>query len=54
METYLELIENKIKIILNRPEKNDLTFDLLDTDKSMKNKMVILKEKQKSMVRSNW
>ena len=49
METYLELIENKIKTILNRPEKNDLTFDLLDTDKSMKNKMVILKEKQKSM-----
>lgn len=49
METYLELIEKKIKTILNRPEKNDLTFDLLDTDKSMKNKMVILKEKQKSM-----
>ena len=49
METYLKLIEKKIKTILNRPEKNDLTFDLLDTDKSMKNKMVILKEKQKSM-----
>jgi len=49
MDSYLELIGEKIKEIIQRPEKNNLTFDLLDTDKSIKNKMVILKEKQKSM-----
>jgi len=49
MERYLENIKLKINEILERPEKNDLTFDILDTEKSKKNKMIVLKEKQKSM-----
>lgn len=49
INSYLKIIDIKIKTILKRPEKNNLTFDLLDTDKSIKNKMIILKEKQKSM-----
>lgn len=49
IDSYLKIIDTKIKEILERPEKNDLTFDLLDTEKSIKNKMIILKEKQKSM-----
>jgi hypothetical protein len=49
LEEYLELIESKIKSILTRHENEILTYDILDTEKSIKNKLIILKEKQRQM-----
>ena len=46
---YFELINNQIKTILSRPEKNVLTFDMLDTEKSKTNKLIALKVKQHQM-----
>ena len=31
LSKYFELLENKIQSILSRPEKNVLTYDILDT-----------------------
>jgi hypothetical protein len=39
LSKYFELLENKIQIILSRPEKNVLTYDILDTEKSKTNKL---------------
>lgn len=49
LEEYLKNLEAKIIKILLRPEKEHLTFDILDTEKSKKNKLLALKEKQRQM-----
>jgi hypothetical protein len=49
LDIYLKLIENKIQNILLRPEKEKLTYDILDTEKSKQNKLLVLKEKQRQM-----
>lgn len=46
---YLNFIDNRIKDILSRPSKDNLTYDILDTEKSKINKMIILKEKHRQM-----
>jgi hypothetical protein len=48
-QVYLTFIENQIKIIMQRPVKEILTFDILDTERSKKNKMIALQEKQRQM-----
>lgn len=49
LSKYFELLENDIKNILLRPEKNVLTYDILDTEKLKRNKFLALKEKQRQM-----
>lgn len=49
LSKYFESLENKIQDILSRPEKNVLTYDILDTEKSKTNKLLALKEKQRQM-----
>ena len=46
---YFELLGTNIQNILSRPEKDILTYDILDTDISKKNKLLALKEKQRQM-----
>jgi len=46
---YFEKIEMCIKNILLRPEKDVLTYDILDTEKTKINKIIALKEKQRQM-----
>jgi hypothetical protein len=46
---YFELLENNIKNILLRPERDILRYDMLDTEKTKKNKRIVLKEKQRQM-----
>lgn len=46
LEEYLDLMEKKIKDILNRKEKNNISFDILDTEDKRRNKLIYLKEKQ--------
>ena len=46
---YFELLGKNIQNILSRPEKDILTYDILDTDISKKNKLLALKEKQRQM-----
>jgi hypothetical protein len=46
---YFELLETKIQNILSRPEKDALTYDILDTEKSTANKLLALKERQRQM-----
>jgi hypothetical protein len=46
---YCELLERSIQRILLRPENSVLTYDILDTEKSRKNKLIVLKEKQRQM-----
>jgi len=49
LQTYLDNIERNIIAILSRPIQENMTFDILDTEKSKKNKLVSLKEKQRQM-----
>lgn len=49
LEKYFELLENSIQNILSRHENDTLTFDILDTEKSKRNKLIALKEKQRQM-----
>jgi hypothetical protein len=49
LSDYFELLDKRIGTILMRPEKDVLTYDILDTKKSAKNKMIVLKEKQRQM-----
>ena len=42
-------METIIQSILLRPENDALTYDILDTEKSKKNKLLSLKEKQRQM-----
>jgi hypothetical protein len=46
---YLIILENIIKEIITRPEKDVLTYDILDTEKTRQNKLLVLKEKQRQM-----
>lgn len=46
---YFEKMEQIIQNILWRHEKDVLTYDILDTEKSKKNKLLSLKEKQRQM-----
>ena len=49
LEEYFKNVELIIKEILSRPENDELTYDVLDTEKSKKNKLLSLKEKQRQM-----
>lgn len=49
LDKYFEKMEIIIQNILSRPEKDILTYDILDTEKSRKNKLLLLKEKQYQM-----
>ena len=46
---YYDNLELSIKNILLRPEREILTYDILDTEKTIQNKLVALKEKQRHM-----
>jgi len=49
LSEYFEKMEIIIKNILLKPEKYVLTYDILDTEKTKKNKLLLLKEKQYQM-----
>ena len=49
LRKYCEHIDDSIRNILSRREKDVLTYDILDTEKSTINKLMILKEKQRQM-----
>ena len=49
MEKYFEELSRTISDILSRPQKTKLTYDILDTEKTIYNKMIALKEKQRLM-----
>jgi len=49
MSGYFDIISQKIRDIMLRPENNVLTYDILDTEKSKTNKLIALKEKQRQM-----
>lgn len=46
---YFETSKIGIGKIISRPENDTLTYDILDTEKSLKNKLTSLKEKQRQM-----
>ena len=46
---YYKLLDKKIYNILSRPKNNILTYDILDTKKSKKNKLMARREKQRQM-----
>jgi hypothetical protein len=49
LEEYFKNLEQIIKKYISRPENDVLTYDVLDTPKSKKNKLLALKEKQRQM-----
>jgi hypothetical protein len=49
LSKYYKLLEKSICDTLSREEKEVLTYDLLDTEKRKKNKLIVLKEKQYQM-----
>lgn len=49
LEEYFRNVESIIKEIISRYENDVLTYDILDTEKSKKNKLLSLKEKQRQM-----
>lgn len=49
LRKYCKKMDRSIYNILSRPEKNVLTYDILDTEKSKINKLLVLKEKQRQM-----
>jgi hypothetical protein len=49
LDEYFAKLDIIIGNILLRHENNNLTFDILDTEKSIKNKLLSLKEKQRQM-----
>jgi len=49
LSDYFEECDKSVNNILLRPEKEILTYDILDTEKSKINKLVALKEKQRQM-----
>lgn len=48
-DNYFEKINKLIIDILSRPERDVLTYDILDTPKTLHNKLIALKEKQRQM-----
>jgi hypothetical protein len=49
LNMYLVLLDNEIKNVLSRHEKDNITYDILDTSQTIKYKNIILKEKQRQM-----
>ena len=49
LSKYYELLDMCIHNILMRPENLILTYDILDTEKTKQNKLLVLKEKQRQM-----
>jgi hypothetical protein len=49
LSEYFEKMETIIQNILLRPENEFLTYDILDSEKTKKNKLLSLKEKQRQM-----
>ena len=49
LSNYLSFIETEIIKILNRPQNNSLSFDILDSDVILKNKLLVKKIKQYQM-----
>jgi hypothetical protein len=49
LEEYFRNVDSIIKEIISRYENDVLTYDILDTEKSKKNKLLSLKEKQRQM-----
>jgi len=49
IDKYFDHIEQRIYQILSRPAKETLTYDILDTDKTIQYKRIVLKEKQRQM-----
>jgi len=49
LSKYCELLDFSIHNILSRFENDILTYDILDTEKSKTNKLLVLKEKQRLM-----
>lgn len=49
LTNYLEFLEHAIRKIILRPENDVLTYDILDTEKTKQNKLLVLKEKQRQM-----
>jgi hypothetical protein len=48
-QEYLENLDGVIRNILSRPRKNIFTYDLLDSEKHIENKHIVLQEKQRQM-----
>lgn len=48
-DEYFSNLDKNIKTILSRREKNYITYDILDTEKSNINKLICLKEKHRQM-----
>jgi len=49
LDKYFELLDKIIEKILLRKEKEILTYNILDTEKSKINKLIALKERQRQM-----
>ncbi len=49
IDNYYSNLEKNIKKILSRKENDNLTYDILDTEKSKANKLMALKEKHRQM-----
>lgn len=49
LEKYLKTIEYRIKKILIKKQKCKLTYDILDSEKIIKYKLISLKETQRQM-----
>lgn len=49
LDNYYTNIDKQITVILARPKKEKLTFDIMDTEKSKKNKLIVLQEKQRQI-----
>jgi hypothetical protein len=49
IENYFNILELEISKILSRKEKDVLTYDILDTEKSKNNKLIALRERQRQM-----
>jgi hypothetical protein len=49
LQIYLDNIKQKIISILSSVSQNELTYDILDTEKTKQYKLIALKEKQRQM-----
>ena len=48
-DSYLQIIKDKNFTILSRTDNDEFTYDILDTEKTKRNKLLALKEKQRQM-----
>jgi hypothetical protein len=49
LTTYFAFLEKRIGEIMQRTENEIFTYDILDTEKTKQNKLIVLKEKQRQM-----